>query len=214
MYSSQSATSVVSWLEPPTFTFGGQSFRHFFHYHNCGWPPERCTERSVELALADTWLNLVEPHYVSEIGAVTPYYWPRRVADIIDPADGHRLVTRRCSLFDIDFHGRAVLSISTLEHVGTGQYDLPVDPPAAGRALAKIFAEAPQFLITVPVGYNPALDAWLFDQGPMPVDVTARFLVRLSAFQWRQEHDLNRARRPYGELWADSVAVLERGGRI
>ena len=78
------------------------------------------TERSVELALADRWLDAADPDLVREVGAVTPYYWPRSVRTVIDPYDPNPLVTVRKSLFDADLTGVPVLSILTLEHIGTG----------------------------------------------------------------------------------------------
>src|SRR5438105_5816243 len=99
--------------EPLTFTLGGTIFEAFAHRYNCGWPHLAShTERSVELAVADRWLDLIPFEDVTEIGAVTPYYWPRRVGDIADPTDTHPLVNRREGIETIDLTGRSVLSIS------------------------------------------------------------------------------------------------------
>jgi hypothetical protein len=207
-----SAIDEVSWLAPLRFTFSGREYRYFFHYHNCGWPPSRCTERTVELALADRWLEQFAPEDVYEIGAVTPYYWPHRVRRVIDPSDAHKLVAHRQSVVDFDLRGRTVLSISTLEHIGAGQYGLEKNPSQAVVALRKVCTEARELLITVPVGYNHILDEALFTHSMLPADVSLRFLVRLpDGVFWRQEWDPTRARIPYGELWANSVAILERG---
>ena len=80
-----------------TFCFSGKEFNYFYHSYNCGWPPY-VTERSVELALADFWLDHIDPSDVIEIGAVTPYYWPGRVSSIVDPCDSHPAVTLRQSV--------------------------------------------------------------------------------------------------------------------
>lgn len=120
--------AVVPWWESqPTFEFAGKVFKLFVSNHNCGWPPARMTERAVELALADRWLETVDATRVIEIGAVTPYYWPRRVPHVVDPYDPHPYVTTRASLFDVDLSAGPVLSISTFEHIGIGDYGLPVD---------------------------------------------------------------------------------------
>lgn len=95
----------------------GSSLPCFYHPHNCGVNASpRRTERTVELPIADRWLHAVDLANVVEIGAVTPYYWPGRIARVIDPADNR--ATEKASLFDVDFAGRDVLSISTIEHVG------------------------------------------------------------------------------------------------
>jgi hypothetical protein len=164
------------------------------------------------MALADRWLEQFGPEDVYEIGAVTPYYWPHRVRRVIDPSDAHMLVSHRQSVFDFDLRGRAVLSVSTLEHIGAGQYGLERDPSQAVVALRKVYTEAANLLITVPVGYNSLLDEALFSHSTLPPDVSLSFLVRLpDGVLWRQEWDPTRARIPYGELWANSVAILERG---
>ena len=152
------------WESQPTFEFAGKVFKLFVSNHNCGWPPARMTERAVELPLADRWLESVDAARVIEIGAVTPYYWPRRVPQVVDPYDPHPLVTTRASLFDVDLSAGPVLSISTLEHVGIGDYGLPVDHSLAEKAFRKVFKESQSFLITVPVGYNETMDRFPFPE--------------------------------------------------
>jgi hypothetical protein len=215
--------TVQWWTAAGAFTLWGRQHACFYHSLNCGWPPY-ATERCVELALADAWLRDGPAEGLVEIGAVTPYYWPRRVAVVVDPFDPHPAVTDRRSLFDIDLAGRHVLSISTLEHVGTGDYGSTEPPELAAEAFRKVFAEAGDFLITVPVGYNPRTDAFVFGKDTVPADVRVGFLVRAGVASWRQESDPDRARLPYGDAelrkrfpgttiggWANSVAVLERG---
>jgi hypothetical protein len=211
------------WDTPNTFEFGGTVLKLFVGNHNCGWPPARMTERAVELALADRWLEAAEIARVVEIGAVTPYYWPRRVPCIVDPRDPHPLVTTKASLFDVDFSGAPVLSISTLEHVGLSDYGLPVDHSLAVKALRKVFQESPAFLITVPAGYNQALDEFFFEHGRVPDDIVVRHLVRSArGNDWREEPDPAKARLPYPTIakekrsawWANSVIVVNRGNLL
>jgi hypothetical protein len=210
-----STGSLQWWSHSRTFQFAGHRLYYFFHHHNCGWPPHKCTERTVELAVANRWLDGVEGA-VWEIGAVTPYYWPGRVSAVIDPADGHRLVTHQQSMFDLDLTGRVVLSISTLEHIGSGEYGLEQSIDGAPQALQKIFAESPRFLVTFPVGCNKALDQFVFDAPSLPADVCMRYVVRApDGLTWREARNPAEARRPYGcdgRNWGNSVAILERGG--
>jgi hypothetical protein len=206
------------WDSQPTFELAGTTFKLFVSNYNCGWPPSRMTDRSVELPLADRWLANVDASRVIEIGAVTPYYWPRRVPRVVDPYDPHPLVTTRASLFDIDLTGTAMLSISTLEHVGIGDYGLPVDHSLVEKAFQKVFMESSSFLITVPVGYNEVLDNLLFESKRVPDDIALHFLVRSPlGNDWREETDPARARLPYRKgaerrrTWANSVVVISRG---
>ncbi|HVA45524.1 MAG TPA: hypothetical protein VNH11_03985 [Pirellulales bacterium] len=206
------------WRCPSAFELGGRNFSYFYHCYNCGWPPY-ATERCAELGLADAWLNeLHDTNELVEVGAVTPYYWPSRVKNVVDPFDPHKLVTLRLSLFDVDFTGKTVLSISTLEHVGLAEYGGEKSPGQAVRALRKILDESPCFLLTVPVGYNPALDGLFFENASSVTrDAQLRFLVRTADGQWREEIITSDARRPYDAPGvnhgrsASALAVLERG---
>jgi len=155
---------------------------------------------------------------VIEIGAVTPYYWPRRVPQVIDPFDPHPLVTTRKSLFDIDLSGGSVLSISTLEHVGVNDYGLTVDHALVEKAFRKVFRESPSFLVTVPFGYNETMDRYLFENDLLQDGVVVRYLVRSAhGNDWREETDPARARLPYSRgaelrrTWANCVVVVSRG---
>jgi hypothetical protein len=206
----------------PTFRFGGRDYPFLLHHYNCGPRPATNTERTVELPLADRWLDKAPADTVVEVGAVTPYYWPGRVRDVVDPADPHPGVTRRASLLDLDLTGRAVLCVSTLEHVGSGDYGQAPDPDLARRAVDKLLAEAAAFLVTGPSGYNPVFDRLVFD-APPPPGVTARYLVRRpDAPYWEEAAGPADARRSYGPpgtgpdqpAGANAIVVWERGGYL
>lgn len=213
------------WMHPAAFEFAGRQFDYFFHPYNCGWPPY-VSERSVELSLANVWLGALGSSGVVEIGAVTPYYWPGRVRSVIDPYDPHPLVTTRDSLFNVDLSGRSVLSISTFEHIGMGDYGIDESPEQVREALDKLLAESPRFLVTVPVGYNKILDQWPATADSIPSDVSLRYAVRQSWSTWTGAKpgeirsdlgDPALQRRFPGTCigrWANSLAVLERGGII
>ena len=203
-------------------TFGLDGVRHnlFLHPYNCGWPPGRMTERGVELALADAWLADPAHDRVIEIGAVTPYYWPRRVARIVDPGDNHPLVTDGRSIMDLDLTGQHVLSISTFEHIGSGEYGLPPAPEEGAAAFAKLFREAAAFLVTVPMGYNPNLDRFVMGEGAIPGDVAMQFLSRSprGGNRWEEVARPSPEAMPYGRpgrrdsraSWANTLVVFRR----
>jgi hypothetical protein len=138
-----------------TFNFAGYRFPYYAHYHNCGHPPDAMSERSLELTLAEVFLETTSRDSVIEVGAVTPYYWPHRVKDICDPTDTHPLVNIRASFLDTDFTKKNILSISTFEHIGRGDYGIPPDQSLNQRSFEKLFTEASSFMITIPGGQNP-----------------------------------------------------------
>ncbi len=196
--------------ELPKFQLGGATFECFAHRYNCGWPHLAThTERSVELAVADRWLNLVAD--VTEVGAVTPYYWPRRVLDVVDPTDTHLQVARRKGIETIDLTGRSVLSISTFEHIGRGDYKLAADPPAAGRAIDQLVAQSAIFLVTFAAGYN----AWLDEHILARIDVDVRLLVRGECgVGWSEKEPKRENLRPYSSAGGNAVFFLHRGTAV
>lgn len=118
----------------------------------------KLTERSVELAIARMWIELHKTDLI-EIGAVTPYYFPRVIKDIVDPTDNNKLVTQHKSIFEINLENKNVISISTVEHIGTGDYGLKEELNSI-NAIEKIMKESKHYLITYPIGYNELLDDW------------------------------------------------------
>lgn len=195
---------------PTTFGFAGRKFPYFVHHYNCGFPGAFATERTVELALADEWLRRASPERVIEVGAVTPYYWPRRVARVVDPADPHEQVTDRAEMARVDLAGAHVLTVSTLEHFGHGDYGLPKDPGLFRAAVGQLAREPAAFLATIPVGYNPVADEWVFG-ADRPAGVRVAFLRRDVARMCWREVPAAEARVPYGRGAADAVAVVEKG---
>jgi hypothetical protein len=200
----------------PTFEFHGRTVSCFCHTYNCGYPPGRMTERAVELALADLWLSRRSPTDVTEIGAVTPYYWPGRVVDIVDPFDPHAAVTDRRSLFARGFAGWDVLSISTLEHIGFEDYGPSEKHETVAGALAKLFSEPRSILVTLPFGFNPKADEALIN-ATVPKDGRRTFLVRSpDDNDWREAAWPSAGTVRYGgasldSRWANGLAVFERG---
>ena len=137
----------------------------FEHDYNCGTKTSLMTERALELSIADFWLKQHEQEDVVEVGAVTPYYWEHRIRTIIDPGDEHPAVTHRTSMFDFDFTDKVVLSISTIEHIGTGEYNLAsLQAEDCVAALNRLVGQARHCLITFPTGCNATLDAYAMSQ--------------------------------------------------
>lgn len=205
----------IRWENTLSFSLSGQCLPYYFSARNAGWPPHRCTERIVELAIADTWLYCQSREQTLEVGAVTPYYWPHRVPRVVDPVDSHRLVTDRVSLFDLDFTGKSVISISTLEHVGLTDYGLDVIDTDKGigamDAFNKIHAESDRFLATIPLGYNTEFDFRLSRTLPN-LPITYSCLQRQGNYTWRECSLSEAMARQYGKPdWADAVLVVEKG---
>lgn len=195
-------------LYPERILHDGKQIPLFFHNYNCGWRNTRTSERSLEMAIAFDWLDSL-PSQPVEIGAVTPYYAPGRVPEVIDPADPHPLVTHRESLFSVDFKDKDVLSISTIEHVGTGEYGNSREENAV-EALETILAHSRSCLVTFPLGYNKALDdhvATRHFEAPIRLSI----FVRSKKYNnWKSADTSAIPRITYGPATANGVVIIEK----
>jgi hypothetical protein len=126
-------------------------------YYNHPYNDTKNCERAVELPLGFNYLNWVttQGRVACEIGAVTPYYQPA-AHEVIDPYDDH--ANKKAMVEGCDFKGKDVLSISTFEHFGFGDYGFPVVQNQAIEQLRKIVDECLTCLITWPIGYNKGFD--------------------------------------------------------
>lgn len=162
------APLVIPLLRERRVCFRGVSLRLVYARHNVTWANERC----VELALARRFLTGVPAEEVLEVGNVTPRYL----------GGGHTVVDKyepgalRVDIVDFESERRfrLILSISTFEHIGFDEAGGPEEPGAPEEleaVAAKIRAALNRcigllvpggtLVVTVPVGYNPALDAMI-----------------------------------------------------
>lgn len=134
-------------------------------------------ERAIEVPIGKWFLDRY-PNLI-ELGAVLPYYY-ECIHSVYDLNDEYKHSLKiDFSHLDLDFTGKDVLSISTIEHVGFNDYskapflgspEMPLsmkyryDKCRWGegfKCIEKIMAEAANFLITIPLGFNPTIDEML-----------------------------------------------------
>lgn len=186
------------------FTLDGKEYPLFEHPYNCGYTSARMTERSVELALAKGYIDDCDGGVV-EIGAVTPYYfYSDKISEIIDPTDAHKRVTKK-SLFDCDLKDKNVLSISTVEHIGTSDYGMH-EAQNTVDAIEKIVGESASCLITAPLGYNKLLDGWVKENQK---NAMVKLLRRELNNHWT-EISSHYTAVEYTQLWANGLVVIEK----
>ncbi len=195
----------VDYFSNNGFRYKNDGYSFVEHSYNCGYSKTRMTERSVEVALAKRFVS--EHDKIIEIGAVTPYYFfSERIQEVIDPTDIHARV-KKLSLFECDLNGKDVLSISTVEHVGTSDYGM-TETYSVIDAINKIRNEAKSYLITAPLGYNRVLDDWVVKNKQ---DKELSILVRTIGNDWRElplsEYDSNIE---YSPFCARGIIVIEK----
>jgi hypothetical protein len=121
-----------------------------------GYNTPALNERTVELPLAQYFIVTGNRQNLLEIGAVTPYHFGSAHV-VIDPTDPHAGCVRQDARL-VDYRGKEVLSLSTVEHIGNGEFDGGVRDNSAFDLVARIASESPRFLISFPLGYNANLD--------------------------------------------------------
>jgi len=127
----------------------------YFGYHPYNNPTH--SERNVELPMAFWFLEKFQhdPANIIEVGEVTPFYRRPRHA-VFDPVPEFPATTRE-SAINLDYQGKHLLSISTLEHVGTSDYGQKPDDTLLPKILCKMLASE-NYLITFALGYNRQLE--------------------------------------------------------
>ena len=177
----------------------GETVSLEYHFRRWSWR----SERAVEIPLALRAMSRHAPDDVLEVGNVLTLYGMHghTVVDKYEDAPGVLNVDI------VDFEpGRRyglVVSVSTLEHVGWDEE--PREPDKASAALETISRLGDELLITIPVGYHPALEA-AFLEGPFDSVVLA---VRTSRFtRWEQRPLTELSTIQYGQPFAAGNGVL------
>jgi SAM-dependent methyltransferase len=188
-----------------TFEFDGERLAYMRHRYNWTW----LNERAVEVPLALREIERRRGGEVLEIGNVLGHYGERghTVVDRYEHAPG----VVNADVVDYDPGDRRfdlVVSVSTLEHVGLDEQ--PRDPGKPARAIARLvelLAPGGLLWITVPVGYNPALEDEI-RSGRAGFTRVAALRNAGKGLEWEQTQAEQTRGVPYDELLYIASAVL------
>lgn len=195
-----------------TFQINDLSLRYAREMFNDAWS----NERSVEVALGRWFLDrfptpkarqiasgmMQGPGLpVLEVGCVMPYYG-RATHEIIDLADEHPS-SRKVNALDMDYAGRNVLAISTLEHMHTREYSNGSDMDGV-TCLTKILTSATNYCITFPTQYNDGLTAYLQANPSVP-----RIILR--RINWKNEYVVHADRNDFSIPFGHSDRPIPDG---
>ena len=141
---------------PRTFRFRGRTYSCFFHSYNSTWS----NERAVEVPIARALLEEHRGKRVLEVGNVLSHYLPVE-HEILDKfEEGPAIRNEDVVAFRSPLPYDLIVSISTLEHVGWDEE--PKDPGKILRAVSNLagqLAPGGRMVVTLPLGYNPDMDA-------------------------------------------------------
>jgi hypothetical protein len=172
----------------------------YFGYHPYNSPTHG--ERNVELPLAFWFLEKFrrEMENVIEVGEVTPFY--KKPGHIVYDAVPEKPATIKKSAVEVDYRGKHLLSISTIEHIGTADYGQTPDPKLLPAVMGKMLASK-NYLITFALGYNRQLEDLIKGE---------RFIVleRIAPTKWRQTENRNFENYKYHSPWyaGNGVCIL------
>jgi len=130
------------------------------------WGDYNCpdsNERRAELPLGAWFINQCEGDII-EIGEVMPYHL-KDIKHICYDYHPHREETIQKDAMSIDYTDKNILTISTIEHVGFGDYGLEKIDGQALELLKMIIDNAKNYMITFPVGYNKDFEKDIVDSG-------------------------------------------------
>jgi hypothetical protein len=163
----------------------------YFGYHPYNNPTH--AERNVELPLAFWFLDKFRDDLrnVIEVGEVTPFYAPPQHA-VYDVAS-EKPDTIKMDAVKVDYSGKNLLSISTVEHIGTADYGQTPNPELLPAVIGKMLASK-NYLITFPLGCNAQLENLVKDQHYI-------VLERIAPTKWRQKPDRNLTGYKYHSPW-------------
>jgi SAM-dependent methyltransferase len=185
-------------LDGKTFDLAGMKLPYFVHPYNTTWDNERAVEVPVALAFYKG--------KVLEVGRVLPHYIPHSTHHVVDK---HEPGAINVDIFDYKPVEKydTILSISTFEHVG---FDDP--SPKPGSTPLKAIEHAKQWLkpngkmlVTLPLGFNPAMDADLATNLGSVFD-KAYCMVRGEDGYWGQTEGLKIIK--YAAKWPAANSLL------
>jgi SAM-dependent methyltransferase len=194
---------------PRTFALQSACHTYFLANYNLTW----CNERAVEIPIVWAEVSRHRGERVLEVGNVLSHYFAVD-HDILDKFEsGGSVRTEDVVSFRTADRYDLIVSISTLEHVGWDEE--PQDAGKISRAIANLsdhLAPGGRLLATLPLGYNPSLDAQLARRA-LPF-TRCHYLKREGMMRWTEAEWPAVAGSTYGERWPGArglvIAVIER----
>lgn len=192
---------------PGSFQFCGHRLKYFRHTYNLAYQ----NERKIEIPVAEWFLHEQRKGArILEVGNVLRNYGFRQQRDILDKYDSSSgLINEDVIDFSPSEKYDAIISISTLEHVGWDEAERsPGKIPAAIKNLRdNCMHPGGVMLVTLPLGYNQYFDEYLERGGG---DFSERhYLKRVSDDnQWEQVEYSKVASSKFGAPYNNANAMF------
>jgi len=190
-----------------SFEYCGHRLKYFRHTYNLAYQ----NERKIEIPVAEWFLRAQrQGARILEVGNVLRNYGFRQQRDILDKYDSSPgLINEDVINFAPREKYDAIISISTLEHVGWDEAERdPGKIPVAIKNLRDhCMRSGGVMLVTLPLGYNQYFDEYLERGGD--VFSERHYLKRISADnQWEQVEYSKVAASRFGEPYNNANAMF------
>lgn len=138
-----------------TFIFNGKKYKYFYHPYNATWK----NERKIEVPIIYDLLKQNQGKRILEVGRVLSHYFSIS-HDVLDKYErGKDVINEDVADFTPLKKYDLIISISTLEHVGSDE--TPKEPEKVIKAvenLKRCLNTGGKIVFTIPIGENPYLD--------------------------------------------------------
>ena len=204
------APLIIRTLPKRTFGYHGDDLPYLYHRYNMTWASERC----VEAPIGRWWANRFNSGAVLEVGNVLSHYGPVQ-HEILDKFEkGAGVINEDIVTFRPGKKYELIFSISTFEHIG---FDDEAEGSSATKILEAIDAcrallsSTGTLVITIPINYNPELDA-LIAENRLP-SKNRTFLFRRGYTDWIETDQASALKARYKSPfpYANAVMVAEFG---
>jgi len=202
---------IIPRLAKREFIFEDQALPLFYHRYNMTW----ANERAVEVPIAAEFLRRFDGKRVLEVGNVTTHYLDTAHTVIDKYEHGPGIVNDDIADFAPGERFDLILSVSTFEHIG---FDDEADGDSGEKieqaiAICRglLVAEG-RLVLTLPLGYNPALDRRIAE-GQLGSDQVV-FLKRTGRLEWQGVDAGEALACAYGRPfpYANAVMIAQLGG--
>ncbi len=200
--------SLYFYITPSgSFEYCGHRLKYFRHTYNLAYQ----NERKIEIPVAEWFLRAQrQGARILEVGNVLRNYGFRQERDICDKYDSSPgLINEDVIDFSPSEKYDAIISISTLEHVGWDEAERdPGKIPVAIKNLRdNCMRPGGTMLVTLPVGYNAYFDEYLRLKDDLFSE--RHFLKRISADNvWEQVEYAKVASSKFGEPYNNANALF------
>lgn len=195
-----------------TFTFNGHEYEYLEHSYNHTSDNMRTAEIPIARAAIEKTLSRKPRAAILEVGNVLSHY-DRAPWLVLDAREkGHGIVNADVMTWEPPQKYDLIVSVSTLEHVGFGEYANltagPVAPLVLVERLRSWLTPYGYAVVTIPIGYNPAWDAAL----RYTFSGTSLYFMRRTISNEWEQCDVDAAfaalEREDKNRWGDAFAVL------